>query len=60
MPGAVNECVKAAYGLMCDLLWRPVFARLTYGRKFKKLQQMVAENKQTEEGLNLRWEYSRP
>jgi hypothetical protein len=57
VPGPVSDCVKAARQLMCDLLWHPVLTRLTYRWRFKKLQKLVAKNRETEAGANLRWAY---
>jgi hypothetical protein len=57
VPGPVSDCVQAAYRLMCDLLWHPVLTRLTYRWRFKKLQKLVATNRETEAGANLRWAY---
>jgi hypothetical protein len=60
VPVAVSECVYAAKELICDLLWHPVLARLTYRSRFKKLMQLVEKTKQTDAGRNLRWEYGKP
>jgi hypothetical protein len=57
VPGVVNDCVLAAYGLICDLLWRPTITRLTYPWRFKKLRKIVSENKETDAGSSLLFAY---
>jgi len=59
IPGVVNDCVLAAYSLICDLLWRPTITRLTYPWRFKKLQRLVHEDQETDAGSNMRFVYDR-
>jgi hypothetical protein len=60
IPGVIGDCVTAAFGLICDLLWRPLLARITYRRRFRQLKAMISEARKTDEGRNLTWLYGQP
>lgn len=60
VPGEVSDCVDLAYHMIGHLLWSPVLARMVYPFRGWQLRRLIAKNRETESGQNLRWAYHRP